>query len=781
MTVLLDWCGKMDWIGRQCEELLNKTERERELKESEENKSKLYAATKRYMSCQFTTNTLPELKAKVNPEMTKEEFTEPLRPIKALVSKWYFIQMKRLSQNLLDENQLHPLPSPNKCRRIMEIYYNMLSSEDLNVIEPKACKKIFEKYFSSEPKEISYSEHLIINTLMCLGSLYSRYSVLQSSHYRKDKIDFTPEKLFQIESDCYQNSLYYYHKISLVSEGLHSIQGLLLFYTYIKASVSAEAALNVFVVAIKFARDLKLSCLDNFNHLPREEFLQIRSIWLYCYLNDSALSLALSNPPIIHESDMSVSLGRNYFKTLRTSCPISNSPDGDVIQAVKSEGLLLETVKKNPWYFSVILNYYRATLCKISNKITRHLFSVDATSTMTFNEIVAKIIEIKDDLVEFSDNMPLYLVQDNQRTFLARIYHALTGTQTVVNFKLMSALITESHIKREALFVILSNFAQTFLNDNKDLIEDNSRDDCHELWRFFEMNKVKSYKATLNALKAIDFKDHTILHHKQHFLYDFFTVIISTAFYVIDNIDTSASFELLCLLKDLYYRVTSGASAEEIHVHQDVKWLLSIFLLSFLLEAASIHYKNKNTLSFSYPMDDDRYRMVMKEITTAFIRETEQVITVYNKGRSPTEKESDTVTKTDKVPKWILLKLFDVVDLPEEDSLQNWWDSKTKSEHESADIDDNSTSAAATTTISTTEEDKDSNSPDTSMKLSETKNKQNTAREYELGFNFNERWLPADMKFFGQDALSNTNSKNNFDFNFMQSSTFFEDINSSNR
>lgn len=171
----------------------------------------------------------------------------------------------------------------------------------------------------------------------------------------------------------------------------------------------------------------------------------------------------------------------------------------------------------------------------------------------------------------------------------------------------------------------------------------------------------------------------------------------------------------------------------------------------------------------------------MKEITTAFIRETEQVMTVYNKGRSPTEKESDTVTKTDKVPTWILLKLFDVVDLPEEDSLQNWWDSKTKSEHESADIDDNSTSAAATTTVSTTAEDKDSNSPDTSMKLSETKNKQNTAREYELGFNFNERWLPADMKFFGQDALSNTNSKNNFDFNFMQSSTLFEDINSLNR
>ncbi|CDO94457.1 unnamed protein product [Kluyveromyces dobzhanskii CBS 2104] len=763
-TLLMDWYTKLDWIGRQCEALVNKTEQAQKVDEVKGRKSEVYAARKRYNACQYTELTLLWLRAKICPEMEKEEYLRPMRPVKNMVSKWYFVQMKRLVHNISNESHLRPLPDATRCQRIMEIYFNLLASDDLNVIEPVACQAAFEKYFSSDPKDIPHSEHLMVNVLVALGCLYTRHSLMESSHYRKDRLDFTPEKLFQIENDCYQNALFYYHKISLVSEGILSIQGLLLFYTYIKASISSEAALNVFVVAVKFARDLELSYLDNFNHLPREEFLQIRSIWLFCYLNDSSIAMTLGKPPIINESDMSVAFGRNYFKTLKADCAISRSPDTDVLEAMKDESLVVDWIKKNPWYFSVILNYFRACLCKISNKIIRYLFSIDATSVWTFDEIVNKIKEIKSDLVEFSDNMPIYLNQDNQRTFLARIYHELAESQTIVDFKLMSVLITEITLKKDSLIVTLSNFTQAFFSDNRDIIGNGIRPDCDELAKYFDVAKVQAFKSSLNASKAIDFKDYTILHYKQNVFHDFFTVVLSVSFYVINNIDSSASFELLCMLKDLHYRLTDGGTTSEIHIYRDIKWLVSIFLLSFQLEMASIHYKNKNTLSYTYPMDDDRYRQVMKEITVYVSHEANQITALFNSERAAMGKEGDVLYNAGKMPKWALLKPFGPPDDSTEEMLHAWWDNEIKKQ--------------------ATKVTKENNLPDgiaAGSKDINGKNKTNNSEEYELGFNFNERWLPADLRFFGQDNYISPVGRNTVDVNFIHPTALFEDISSLNR
>lgn len=764
MTLLMDYCTRLDWIGRQCELFINKSEQSLKTEEAKGRNSEVHATPKRYNSCQYTESTLLWLRTKVCPEISKDEYLRPLVPVKAMVSRWYFIQMKRLVKNISDESQLLPIPDSIRCQRIMETYYSLLSAEDLNVIEPKACQKIFEKYFSSKAEEISYSEHLIVNILLSLGSLCARHSLMESNHYRKDKLDFTPEKLFQIENDCYQNSLFYYHKISLVCEGLLSVQALLLLYSYIRSCVSTEAALNIFVVAVKFARDLELCYLDNFNHLPREDFLQIRSIWLYCYLNDSNLSMTLGKPPIIDESDMSVSFGRNYFKTLKAECPISRSPDANVVDAMKDESMVVGWVKINPWYFPVILNYFRACLCKISNKITRYLFSVDVTSVMTFDEIVAKINEIKDDLITYSNNIPLYLRLDNQRTFLARIYHELAESQKIANFKLMSVLMTEINIKRETLFIILANFTRAFFDDNWDIVGGGLRPDCEELSKYFEVNKLHSFKATLKASKAIDFKDYTILLHKQHVFFDLLLVVLSASFYVINNVDSSAAFELLCMLKDLYYRVTNGTSITELHLQQNIKWLVSIFLLSFQLEMGTMHYKNKNALACTYPLDSDRYQLVMKEISVTIGKETEKITAVFNKERSSLSKESSISSNAGKMPTWALLKPFGLADDSTEEMLRSWWDKESQKQ--------------------VTKQEDTAKMPKgilENAKNSDGKNNLTNSRNYDLGFNFNERWFPPDMRFLSQESFMNSSGRNNSDASYVHPTTLFEDISSLNR
>lgn len=112
----------------------------------------------------------------------------------------------------------------------------------------------------------------------------------------------------------------------------------MLLYTYIKTNVSTEAALNIFVVAIKFVEDLGFNDLEVFESFPKNEYLQIRSIILYCYLNDSVLSMSLGSVPLILESNMSIALGKNYFTSLKSDCEIIKYPDDEVLESITEEG-----------------------------------------------------------------------------------------------------------------------------------------------------------------------------------------------------------------------------------------------------------------------------------------------------------------------------------------------------------------------------------------------------------------------------------------------------------
>lgn len=674
VTLMIDWIAKLDYASNQCEKILESERQRSEKTASKCLQIKVLPNPNHYKENNFKANSLFMLKSYVAPVMSNtDSIDEHMKNVHELVSRWYFVNMKRLVYTITIDSDLHTLPSHDRCERIMEAFFYLLEVEDLNVVESETCKKLFCDYFSKNGCDFSYSEHLLINILLALGTLYCRHSRVEPSQFRKDKLDFTFEQLSEIEQNCYENAIYYFHKVSMVCEGLQTVQGLLLLFTYMKITINSEAASNIFSIAVKFAKDLLLNNLEAFHgKISQEEYLQIRSIWLFCYMNDSLLSMTLDRAPLINEIDMSVRFGSNYFLSIRCESEVSHLSDSEALKLLRKEEYIIQLGKENISHISVFMNYYKGLLCEISNKMVRYLFSLDAAIVTPFDDIISRILELKEDLKQFSDNLPEYLERENQRAFLARTYHELAEDQNILIFELINVLMTEIHVKRESLFIRLANYALGFLNDNRNLFKHSSHN-CEDILDYFETNCTKAYKNALTTSKTVDFKDTMVILHRNNFFYEFFTIIMSSISHCIKHIRRASTFEILSLLRELNVQIL-GQNPEPIILRQ-VNWLVSVFFSALEMDLVTLLYTNKCQFSSMCALSDSRYKIIMEKSEKALQEEVDSLVASFFKKKWRFTDISHIIS-TNEVPRWLLIKGFDQVNPNWKQSLANWWHSE---------------------------------------------------------------------------------------------------------
>lgn len=116
------------------------------------------------------------------------------------------------------------------------------------------------------------------------------------------------------------------------------------------------------------------------------------------------------------------------------------------------------------------------------------------------------------------------------------------------------------------------------------------------------------------------------------------------------------------------------------------------------------------------------------------------------------------------MPTWALLKPFGLADDSTEEMLRSWWDKESQKQ--------------------VTKQEDTAKMPKgilENAKNSDGKNNLTNSRNYDLGFNFNERWFPPDMRFLSQESFMNSSGRNNSDASYVHPTTLFEDISSLNR
>lgn len=226
------------------------------------------------------------------------EFTTPHEP--GILSLWI---------NTINETELNPLPSRENINTlILHLETSFFLAKAINF---KHLKRLFKLYCDrrdgliNEPK-FRYDDYFFMNsTLLVSCSFINEHLFNDLADISLPLPDFEGVSLKEIENELLRNSLFYYHKCSVISGGLSSISGCLLLAFYADYVLLSRASYLISSTAIRQAQELGLHIEETYRGLQEDERSLRLSIWWACYIFDKEMCVRWAQAPVINDKDVS--------------------------------------------------------------------------------------------------------------------------------------------------------------------------------------------------------------------------------------------------------------------------------------------------------------------------------------------------------------------------------------------------------------------------------------------------------------------------------------------
>lgn len=234
---------------------------------------------------------------------------------------YYFTMWKRAFQSVWVEPQVHTaaeiaklkegiFPENKKLVDEILLFYQHVHMASF-VFQPDKALELFNNYYlpKSNPQRRSpnYSELM----LMCLTLATSLSLVIDKEvlcTYEPDECKLLREhstvQLVKLQEEMFMNSVYYYHRISAVSEGIPSVQALLLMSIYLETSwVISDVNYTLVSLAIRYAQEMGLHIYELSANLPLVERVAQLKLWSACQCFDVEICYRLGKPPLLTNDD----------------------------------------------------------------------------------------------------------------------------------------------------------------------------------------------------------------------------------------------------------------------------------------------------------------------------------------------------------------------------------------------------------------------------------------------------------------------------------------------
>ncbi|KAM9925266.1 hypothetical protein OXX59_004000 [Metschnikowia pulcherrima] len=182
-------------------------------------------------------------------------------------------------------------------------------------------KDLFHTYYANkklknpDPKPLSYSELMI----MCLVLMIcvSAYVDIKSTSEREKQYPkiskLTTAELVAFQERMFKNAVFYYHRICTLSEGLATIQALILMTVHLETSwVISDLNFSLTSMAVRYAQDMGLHRLDSAINLDPAEREKRARVWRACQHFDIEVCYRSGKPPSVNLLD--VSLDNLFFQ-----------------------------------------------------------------------------------------------------------------------------------------------------------------------------------------------------------------------------------------------------------------------------------------------------------------------------------------------------------------------------------------------------------------------------------------------------------------------------------
>ncbi|KAK6458802.1 uncharacterized protein RJT20DRAFT_9085 [Scheffersomyces xylosifermentans] len=274
------------------------------------------------------------------------------------------------------------LCSLSTIRELFQIYYYAISSNDFEVIN-----------------SISQSEMLLMNISLALCLINNSEKETFDKENFPNLASKSISELTEFRQRLFLNSVACYEKISIVCEGLRSVQGIALLTLYIEASYITDFQINYMLasVMIRYASDLGLNTVECIREEDTEEMGDLkRRLWWFCEYIDIETCYRTGKSSLINYSNVSILTEEDdYFISVPLD-PFKN----DAYKKNASE-LIKNCQKKGYRYYYV---YFSLMLSRIKVKSYNKLYNHNA-SKLSQDELMDILQEINDDMSKMAKLM----------------------------------------------------------------------------------------------------------------------------------------------------------------------------------------------------------------------------------------------------------------------------------------------------------------------------------------------------------------------------------------
>lgn len=266
----------------------------------------------------FSTQSIEWIKSRLKPEDHK--IVIPFRTI-----LYYFMAWNRLFLSVWTEMKLYPEDDVKKLKEGIYPHDKQLTFELLQqyhsvvladfVLDAVEAKELFVKFYANKgaPKKKKYkflnSELMAMSLILCISItvvIDQRVTDLRPSG-KFSKLDAMPiEQLIALQEEMFLNSVYYFHTISVVSEGMATVQALLLLVVHLETTwVVTEMNYSFVSMALRYAQELGLHRFETFQHLPQPDIQKRSRLWAAVLCFDVEMSHRTGKPPLVNIVDVS--------------------------------------------------------------------------------------------------------------------------------------------------------------------------------------------------------------------------------------------------------------------------------------------------------------------------------------------------------------------------------------------------------------------------------------------------------------------------------------------
>ncbi|SCU79271.1 LANO_0A05666g1_1 [Lachancea nothofagi CBS 11611] len=534
-------------------------------------------------------------RARTEVDMPAPMTFSPLMDVFVTSSKWYVAEVKKIIDFSnpfvpLHSPQMYPLPPQHEIMDGLKAYNTQIFTGGYTIVRGSELLNLFEKHFAGE--KLSYSELLLLDISVCISTAYDFTST--DDYFLKEG---TAELLTR-ESHMLLNSMYQYHKVSLLSEGFRSVQALLLLYQYVHSKVSADVAYNIFCVAQRYAQDIGLHKRETYHGLNFQDACQRLKIWFLCVSIDAQLSLAFGRPQLINFAEIDLFTQEFYTDFIKTHQLLPQTEFvSDSVGETNSVDQSMSIFLNGPDTVLIAASHYGMELNRISTRIYKSLLASDAMAEGTFDQVLERAVNLINDLKEWETSLPAALSLNNYEEHIRSLKNSSNEQLSKVNIELLSTSVLYIHFERLYLLILVCHMVCAFVVDNEEI---------HSQSRYntvlIKSNLLKDMRAAGMQVIMLWPRVKCVPHMLHRLFYVFSVGAYILLFTSIGFAHQEESAEYISALCTTYeYLLQAG----DIKVLKDnIKWNVSMFIYTFLLTLAIKCFQSCNPLEAKYKFDD---------------------------------------------------------------------------------------------------------------------------------------------------------------------------------